>query len=128
NKEIAVVLLDVDTPQSDGPTLAAKIRQHAGLAGTAIIFISPLPRRDIVALLGSDLDTIDYVSAPVVPDILRLKIKLFAELFRKTRQFDRLNVELERRGIERTAELEYYAYRLKGIQHRAHTDIFATRV
>ena len=128
NKEIAVVLLDVDTPQSDGPTLAAKIRQHAGLAGTAIIFISPLPRGDIGSLVGSELDTIDYVSAPVVPDILRLKIKLFAELFRKTRQFERLNVELERRVIERTAELESYAYRLKESERRRDLALVASEM
>jgi PAS domain S-box-containing protein len=117
-KEIAVVLLDVDTAQSDAPTLVTRIRQHTGPAGAAIMFISPLPRGDIGSLVGSELDTIDYVSAPVVPDILRLKIKVFVDLFRKTRQFERLNVELERRVIERTAELESYAYRLMESERR----------
>jgi PAS domain S-box-containing protein len=128
DKEIAVVLIDLDTPQSDAPTLAAEIRQHARTAGTAIIFISPLPRGDIGSLVGSELDTIDYVSAPVVPDVLRLKIKVFAELFRKTRQFERLNVELERRVIERTAELESYAYRLKESERRRDLALVASEM
>jgi signal transduction histidine kinase/ActR/RegA family two-component response regulator len=45
------------------------------------------------------------VPVPVVPDLLRAKVRVFAELYRKTRQLETLNAELERRVAERTAEL-----------------------
>ena len=48
----------------------------------------------------------DYVPVPVVPEVLRAKVKVFAELYRKTRQLEQLNAELEQRVAERTAELE----------------------
>ena len=47
----------------------------------------------------------DYVPVPVVPELLRAKVRVFADLYRKTRQLEQLNVELERRVAERTAEL-----------------------
>ena len=52
---------------------------------------------------------VDYVPVPVVPEVLRAKVRVFAELYRKTRQLETLNAELERRVAERTAELEHYA-------------------
>ena len=47
----------------------------------------------------------DYVPVPVVPELLRAKVRVFADLYRKTRQLEQLNAELERRVAERTAEL-----------------------
>jgi PAS domain S-box-containing protein len=52
------------------------------------------------------MGAVDYVPVPVVPEVLRAKIKVFAELYRKTRQLERLNTELEDRVRARTAELE----------------------
>ena len=49
---------------------------------------------------------VDYVPVPVVPDLLRAKVRVFAELYRKSRQLEQLNAELEHRVRERTAELE----------------------
>jgi PAS domain S-box-containing protein len=52
------------------------------------------------------MGAVDYVPVPVVPEVLRAKVKVFAELYRKTRQLERLNVELEDRVRARTTELE----------------------
>ena len=43
------------------------------------------------------MGAVDYVPVPVVPEVLRAKVKVFAELYRKTRQLERLNAELEER-------------------------------
>ena len=64
------------------------------------------------------MGAVDYVPVPVVPQVLRAKVKVFVELFRKTRQLERLNLELEHRVAERTAELELYAYRLTESERR----------
>ena len=58
------------------------------------------------------MGAVDYVPVPVIPEVLRAKVKIFAELYRKTRQLERLNRELEHRVAERTAELGSVAARL----------------
>jgi PAS domain S-box-containing protein len=64
------------------------------------------------------MGAVDYVPVPVVPEVLRAKVKVFAELHRKTRQLERLNEELERRVAERTAELEASHARLLESERR----------
>jgi PAS domain S-box-containing protein len=104
--EAAVVLIDVCMPELDGFQLAAMIREHPRFQRTAIIFISAIQVDDVDRLRGYEMGAVDYVPVPVVPAVLRAKVKVFAELYRKTRQLERLNAELERRVAERTAELE----------------------
>ena len=104
--EIAVILVDVCMPELDGFELAAMIREHPRFQKTAMIFISAIQVSDIDRLRGYEMGAVDYVPVPVVPEVLRAKIKVFAELYRKTRQLERLNTELEDRVRARTAELE----------------------
>ena len=104
--EAAVVLIDVCMPELDGFQLAAMIREHPRFQKTAIIFISAIQVDDVDRLRGYEMGAVDYVPVPVVPAVLRAKVKVFAELYRKTRALEGLNAELERRVAERTAELE----------------------
>lgn len=104
--EIAVVLVDVCMPELDGYELAAMIRQHPRFQKTAIIFVSAILMTDLDRLRGYECGAVDYVPVPVVPEILRAKVGVFAELYRKTRALERLNLELEERVAERTAALE----------------------
>jgi len=104
--EIAVVLVDVCMPELDGYELAAMIRQHPRFQKTSIIFVSAILMTDLDRLRGYECGAVDYVPVPVVPEILRAKVSVFAELYRKTRALERLNRELEDRVAERTAELE----------------------
>ena len=103
--EIAVVLIDVCMPELDGFELAAMIREHPRFKTTAIIFVSAIAMTDLDRVKGYEYGAADYVPVPVVPELLRAKVRVFAELYRKTRDLERLNVELERRVAERTAEL-----------------------
>src|SRR5205823_9320358 len=64
-------------------------------------------------LRGYRIGAVDYVAVPVVPDVLRAKVKVFVELYRKTRQLETLNAELEQRVAARTGELEAQTERLR---------------
>ena len=104
--DVAVVLIDVCMPELDGFQLAAMIREHPRFRKTAIIFISAIHLTDVDRLRGYEMGAVDYVPVPVVPEVLRAKVRIFAELFRKTRELEQLNSTLERHVAERTAELQ----------------------
>jgi two-component system, NtrC family, sensor kinase len=103
--DIAVVLMDVSMPELDGFELADMIREHPRFGKTAIIFISGVHLTDTDKINGYRRGAVDYISVPVIPEVLRAKISVFVELHRKTRDLQRLNTELERRVTERTEEL-----------------------
>jgi len=122
--DIAVVLMDVSMPELDGFELATMIRQHPRFQRTAIIFISAVHLTDLDRLKGYEHGAVDYISVPVIPELLRAKVKVFAELHRKTRQLETLNRELEQRVEERTAELEKRAEALQQVNRRlAHKNL-----
>src|SRR6266436_6170043 len=104
--DVAVVLMDVSMPEIDGFELAEIIRQHPRFQKTAIIFISAVHLTDLDRLKGYQHGAVDYLSVPIVPEVLRAKVKVFTELHRKNRQLERLNSQLEQRVAERTAALE----------------------
>jgi PAS domain S-box-containing protein len=110
--DVAVVLMDVSMPEIDGFELAEIIRQHPRFQKTAIIFISAVHLTDLDRLKGYQHGAVDYLSVPIVPEVLRAKVKVFTELHRKNRQLERLNSQLEQRVAERTAELEQKAVAL----------------
>ena len=92
--DIAVVLMDVSMPDIDGFELADMIRQHPRFQKTAIIFISAIHLTDMDRMQGYERGGVDYISVPVIPELLRAKVTVFAELHRKTRQLEILNMEL----------------------------------
>ena len=104
--DVAVVLLDVSMPEIDGFEMADMMRQHPRFQKTAILFISAVRMSDLDRIKGYKSGAVDYISVPVVPDILRAKVSVFADLHRKTRQLEVLNRELEWRVEERTRQLQ----------------------
>ena len=88
-KDIAVVLMDVSMPDLDGFQLADMIRQHPRFQKIAIIFISAVHLTDLDRLKGYQRGAMDYISVPVVPELLRAKVSVFAELHRKARELER---------------------------------------
>ncbi len=94
--DFAVVLMDVSMPDIDGFELADIIRQHPRFQKTAIIFISGVHMSDMDRLKGYQRGAVDYVSVPVVPELLRAKVSIFVELHRKSHQLEVLNHELGR--------------------------------
>lgn len=104
--DIAVILMDVCMPDLDGFELAQMIRSHPRHEKTAVIFISAVRLETDDLLRGYRTGAVDYVSVPVVPEILKAKVQIFVELYRKSRQLDALNADLEERVRQRTEQLQ----------------------
>src|ERR1700736_5100599 len=94
--DVAVVLMDVSMPELDGFELADMIRQHPRFQKLAIIFISAVHLTDLDRLKGYQRGAVDYISVPVIPELLRAKVSVFAELHRRAQQLEALNRELGR--------------------------------
>jgi signal transduction histidine kinase len=99
-EDIAIVLSDVCMPELDGFELARMIRNHPRFQQTAIIFVSAVALTDPDRIKGYSYGAVDYVLVPIVPELLLAKVRVFADLFRKTRQHELLNAQLERRVRE----------------------------
>jgi len=102
NREFALILLDVNMPGMDGFETARLIRQRKSCEQTPIIFITAYPD-EMLAARGYSLGAVDYILAPVIPDVLRTKVRVFVELYRKTtetrRQADRLRARARQLGV-----------------------------
>jgi len=116
--DVAVVLMDVCMPDVDGFELASMIRQHPRYQKTAIILISAIHLADVDRVKGYEVGAVDYVPVPVIPEILRAKVAVFVDLYRKTRELESMNTQLEERVAARTADLASLASRLQEADRR----------
>jgi|GEM_PF-173086 len=96
-QEFAVILLDVKMPVMDGFETAALVRQRKSSERTPIIFITAFSDETHVSR-GYSLGAVDYIVSPVVPEVLRSKVAVFVDLFRKTEQIRRQAESLRRRA------------------------------
>jgi signal transduction histidine kinase len=99
-RNFATVILDVNMPGMDGFETAQLIRGRPRTAHTPIIFVSSINLADTDALRGYSLGAVDYILAPIIPEILRAKVQVFVQLHRKTEEARRQAAELERKTIE----------------------------
>ncbi|GAA5066857.1 response regulator [Lysobacter panacisoli] len=93
--EYAVILLDVNMPLMDGFETATLIHQHPRFENTPIIFVTAVNISDLDRLRGYKLGAVDYVMVPVIPEIMRTKVSVLAELHRKRRELQEANASLE---------------------------------
>jgi two-component system, sensor histidine kinase and response regulator len=81
--DFAVILLDVQMPQMDGFETAALIRQRPRFEHTPIIFVTGYSTNDMDRLKGYDIGAADYLFLPIIPEVLRAKVRVFVELARQ---------------------------------------------
>jgi signal transduction histidine kinase/DNA-binding response OmpR family regulator len=105
-QDFAVILLDVNMPGMDGFETAALIRQRRRSETTPIIFISAVNDTETHVSRGYSIGAVDYILTPVVPEILRAKIAVFVDLFKKTEQVKRQAEEREKLIREQAARAE----------------------
>ena len=106
-RDFAVILLDVNMPGLSGHETARLIRQRRRSRYTPIIFVTAFTD-DAQAAEGYALGAVDYILSPVVPQILRAKVKVFVELYQVRTQLAQSHALLEERVAERTAELRSF--------------------
>lgn len=104
-QDFAVILLDVQMPGMDGFETAELIRGRERSQHTPIIFLTALDRSDARVFKGYAVGAVDFLFKPFMPDVLRSKVAVFVDLFRKTEEIQRHAQELELRVQERTADL-----------------------
>ncbi|HEY1010645.1 MAG TPA: response regulator, partial [Daejeonella sp.] len=128
-EDFSLILLDIRMPIMDGYETAELIYQRDKLRHIPIIFISGQDDEEAAVFKGYLAGAVDYIRKPFNTQILRSKVAVFAELYRKnqiliaqeeklTRINDdlrKLNQELEDRVKERTKELENLNHELKDL-------------
>jgi PAS domain S-box-containing protein len=93
--DVAVLLLDVDRLERDAFSTPNAILQHSNLQKTPIIFLLDGPLTDLDQCKEYRRGAVDFISAPVVPELLRNKVAIFADFYRKARQLETLTRELD---------------------------------
>jgi len=104
--DVAAIIMDIKMPGVSGFELAQMIKNTKRFRETPIVFLTAYMVDDQHIIAGYGAGAVDYLTKPVNPEILRHKVAVFADLFRKTRQLAELNDKLEERVRERTADLE----------------------
>ncbi len=104
--DVAAMVLDIRMPGLSGFELAQLIKGSRRFREIPIVFLTAHMMEDQDVIAGYGAGAVDYLTKPVKPAILRHKVAVFADLFRKTRELAELNETLEARVSERTAELE----------------------
>nr|WP_298722893.1 response regulator [uncultured Steroidobacter sp.] len=102
--DFAVILLDVSMPGMDGFETAAMIHDHPRFESIPIIFVTGVHDSEFDALKGYRLGAVDYVSIPIVPEILRSKVSVLVELYMQRRELQRLNRSLAEANATLQAE------------------------
>jgi signal transduction histidine kinase len=106
NHDVAAIVLDIRMPDMNGIELARLIKRSQRFRGTPIVFLTAQLVDDDRVVAGYDAGAVDFLTKPFDPRVLRHKIAVYAELYRKTRELADLNEKLEERVRERTIELE----------------------
>ncbi|WP_396616300.1 response regulator [Lysobacter soli] len=121
--EYAVILLDVNMPVMDGFETATLIHQHPRFENTPIIFVTAVNLSDLDRLRGYKLGAVDYVMVPVIPEIMRTKVSVLAELYRKRRELQVLNESLATAHRELQAEKAQELERLNASLRAANAEL-----
>jgi len=107
-EEFAVILLDVMMPDMDGFETAELIRQRRNSEHTPIIFVTANTTDDANLIRGYSLGAVDYIQKPYNKQILRSKVNVFVDLYKKTEEIKlqaenlaKINEELENEVLER---------------------------
>src|ERR1700674_3877723 len=112
-QDFAAILLDVHMPDMDGFETAELLRQHRRTEHTPILFVTAINTSPQDMTKGYRLGAVDYVSKPLIPEILRTKIQVFVELYEHRKALRKWSETLEEQVKQRTAQLEHSEQRFR---------------
>ncbi len=121
-QEFAAIVLDVQMPEVNGIELARLIKQRRRTQHIPIIFLTAHYREDEDVVLAYDVGAVDYLTKPVNPAVLRSKVNVFVDLFRKTQALAALNAKLETQNALLQREAEERVRRIKAEAARAEAE------
>ncbi|MGH8021767.1 MAG: response regulator, partial [Opitutaceae bacterium] len=104
--DFAAIVLDIQLPVMSGLELAHLIKQRKRTQDIPIIFLTAYYSEEKFVLEGYDLGAVDYLTKPVNPQILRSKVAVFADLYRKTGALAEMNRALGAEVNQRRAAEE----------------------
>jgi signal transduction histidine kinase len=122
DREFAAIVLDVQMPDVDGIELARLIKQRKRTQHIPILFLTAHYREDQHAMLAYDVGAVDYLTKPINPAVLRSKVNVFVDLFRKTRALSALNAQLEEQNLALQREAEERSRRIRAEAERAEAE------
>ncbi|WP_394837124.1 response regulator [Pendulispora rubella] len=109
-REFAVILLDVQMPTMDGFETATLIKERERSRHIPIIFLTAISKDEAFVFKGYTVGAVDYMFKPFDPDILRSKVQVFLDIYRKTEQLklqDKVLRERELAELRRSSERRY---------------------
>lgn len=98
-EEFALVILDVQMPEMNGYETLELMRQRKKTRYLPVIFVSAIHQSDLHIIKGIETGAVDFIPKPVIPDILRGKVKIFLDLYNQRVRLDRLLRDMEEANL-----------------------------
>ncbi|MBN2809660.1 MAG: response regulator [Deltaproteobacteria bacterium] len=118
--ELALALIDVQMPEMDGYETVELMRQEKKTANLPVIFVSAVYSGDYYKIRGVEVGAVDFIEKPIVPELLRGKVKIFLQLYEQRREIEKFSDELAAKVAEKTADLVARNQQLKEEMEQRH--------
>ncbi len=94
--EFALAIIDIQMPDMDGYETVELIQNDPGISYFPVIFVSAIHKDEFYVVKGIETGAVDFISKPIVPSVLRGKVKVFLDLYEQRKQLEESNKELKK--------------------------------
>ena len=103
-EEYALVILDVQMPGMNGYETLEMMRQRKKTRYLPVIFVSAIHQSDLHIIKGIETGAVDFIPKPIIPDILKGKVRVFLDLYLQRKRLDDLLLQMEDANLNLKAE------------------------
>lgn len=93
--EFALALVDVQMPDMDGYETVEMMRQEERTMYLPVIFVSAIYKDDFYVIKGMETGAVDFISKPIIPEIIRGKVRVFVDMYKQKKELEKINVQLQ---------------------------------